>query len=163
MGWSQIDKNGIRDFLVNIGGEIFARRTNRNGNRWGVGVETPIEGNMTPGRSIERRVDVSDKAVATSGNYRNFRTDAAGRKFTHIIDPTSGNNTESNLLSASVVAENCARADALGTMYITLGLDGSTDIIEEHPELAVLLIYADQDGNLLTYYSAAMKPYLGNN
>lgn len=155
-----IECNGIQDYLVYIGGEIFARGTNKAGEPWTIGIETPVEGNLVPGSSIERRIAVSGMGVATSGNYRRSHTDSLGRKFTHIIDPTTGRNTVSRLLSATVVAESCTRADALGTMFIALGLEQSLAMLEADPELAVLLIYSDEEGNLLTGSSQAMLPYI---
>ena len=94
------------------------------------------------------------------GNYRNFHTGPDGRKYTHIIDPTTGGNTESNLLSATVVAESCTLADAMATMYMALGLEGSLALLAEHPEFAVLLIYADGNGEMKMHISPAMEQYM---
>jgi Membrane-associated lipoprotein involved in thiamine biosynthesis len=153
-------RHGFEDYLVDIGGETFCRGSNPKGEDWKIGIETPVEGNYIKGNSIERIISVSGKGMATSGNYRNFHTDSRGRKYTHIINPLTGENTESNLLSATVVAESCAVADALATMFVAMGLEDSEKLMKAHPEFAVLLIYADGDGEMKTVWSNAMSPYV---
>lgn len=157
-----LEREGVDEYLVNIGGEIFSRGTNAAGKAWTVGIETPFEGNYIQGAHTYRMLAVSGQGVATSGNYRNFHTDSSGTKYTHIIDPVTGRNTASNLLSATSVAESCALADALGTMFIALGLEASQKLIAEHPELAVMLIYADEKGGMKVVTSEAMNKYMVN-
>lgn len=152
--------NGIKEYLVNVGGEIVCKGRNREGKKWTVGIETPVEGSRTIGGGIEHTLNVSDRGMATSGNYRNFHTDSQGRKFTHIVDPLTGENTVSNLLSATVIAETCALADAMGTMFIALGLEGSGELLNAHPEIAALLIFADENGEMQLLFSDAMRPYM---
>lgn len=155
-----LEEQGVKEYLVNVGGEIVCRGKNREGRDWTVGVETPLEGNYIQGGDTQYILHVSGKGVATSGNYRNFHTDSKGRKFTHIVDPLTGRNTASNLLSATVIAETCALADALGTMFIALGLEDSVRMIGEYPELAAMLIYADENGEMRLLFSEAMRPYM---
>jgi thiamine biosynthesis lipoprotein len=155
-----LEREGVSDYLVNVGGEVFCRGTNAQGKPWVIGIETPVEGNFIQGASVERRLAVSGMGVATSGNYRNFHTDASGGKYTHIIDPVTGAGTESRLLSASVVAQTCALADALGTMFIALGLEGSLGFAESHKDIAVLLIFSDDEGRMMTFESEAMRAYI---
>ncbi len=154
-----LESEGVQEYLVNVGGEVFCRGTNAKGKPWAIGIETPEEGNYVQGASVETILSVSGKGVATSGNYRNFNTDASGRKYTHIIDPLTGANTESRLLSASVVAETCALADALGTMLIALGLEEALGFAESRNDIAVLLIFSDEEGRMITFESDAMKNY----
>lgn len=159
MAAALVESYGIENYLVDIGGEIFCRGKNSRGERWTVGVETPFEGNYSvSGEYIETTVRLSGRGLATSGNYRNFRTDSAGRKYTHIINPLTGENTQSNLLSATVIADDCATADALGTMCMAVGLEGSQAIAAAE-DLAVLLIYADRDGSMKIWRSEAMRAY----
>ena len=148
-----LEQEGASDYLVNVGGEIFCRGVNPSGERWHIAIDTPYEGNYLPGASTSTVINVSEAGIATSGNYRNFHTGPDGRKYTHIIDPTTGGNTESNLLSATVVAESCTLADAMATMYMALGLEGSLALLAEHPEFAVLLIYADGNGEMKMHIS----------
>ena len=138
-----VESEGVEDYLVDIGGEIFCRGTNAQGKPWGVGVETPFEGNFSlSGEHITKVLRVSNVGMATSGNYRNFRTDSLGRKYTHIINPRSGTSTTSNLLSATVLAESCALADAYATMFITLGYERSVEVAEAN-HISALFIYDD--------------------
>ena len=155
-----LEQEGASDYLVNVGGEIFCRGVNPSGERWHIAIDTPYEGNYLPGASTSTVINVSEAGIATSGNYRNFHTGPDGRKYTHIIDPTTGGNTESNLLSATVVAESCTLADAMATMYMALGLEGSLALLAEHPEFAVLLIYADGNGEMKMHISRAMEQYM---
>lgn len=157
---AMLEDNGIRNYLVNIGGEVLSRGTKPRGKPWVIGIETPVEGNYVQGSSIQRRLSATGRGIATSGNYRNFTIGPDGRKYTHIIDPVTGLCTGSSLLSATVVAETCALADALGTMFIALGLEGSQELLIAHPELAVLLIWSDANGNMRTLVSNEMTPYL---
>ncbi len=158
MAAAYLEGRGVEAYLVEIGGEIFCKGNNVHGQPWRIGVETPFEGNFSAGEYLEAIVAISGKGMATSGNYRNFRTDSLGRKLTHIIDPRTGRNTESNLLSATVVAENCALADAYGTMFIALGYEASVELMEREG-IAALLIWADTDGAMHITLSEAMEPY----
>ncbi len=151
-----LESEGCTDYLVDIGGEIYCRGTNPRGERWGVGIETPFEGNFSlTGEHITTVVRVSEVGMATSGNYRNYRTDSEGNKYTHIIDPRTGENTTSSLLSATVLAENCALADAYGTMFIALGLERSREIAERE-NIAALFIY-DDGGKMKVCKSSAFE------
>lgn len=147
-----LESEGCTNYLVDIGGEIFCRGTNPRGEAWGVGIETPFEGNFSlTGEHITTVVRVSDVGMATSGNYRNYRTDSEGNKYTHIINPRTGKSTTSSLLSATVLAESCALADAYGTMFIALGLERSKEVAEREG-IAALFIY-DDGGKMKMYRS----------
>ena len=150
---------GFSDYLVDIGGELRCSGTNAHGQRWAVGVETPFEGNYSlTGEHITKVLRVSEVGMATSGNYRNFRTDSLGNKFTHIINPRTGQNTASNLLSATVVAESCALADAYGTMFISLGLERAKQVaLDNH--IAALFIY-DDGGKMRIFTTPEITPWL---
>lgn len=155
-----LESLGVEEYLVDIGGEIFCRGANSNGNSWRAGIETPFEGNYSmTGEYIYTVLEVSNVGVATSGNYRNFYIDDEGQKVTHILNPKTGKSTSSNLLSATVIAENCALADAYGTMFIALGLEKSIELLNK-TEIAALLIYANEKGDMTIYTSNPMKKYL---
>lgn len=155
-----LEENGSENYLVNVGGEIFCRGVNPSGERWRIAIDTPYEGNYLPGASTSTVLAVSDAAVATSGNYRNFHTGSDGKKYTHIINPLTGANTASRLLSVTVIAANCALADALGTMFMALGLEDSLALLDDHPEFAVLLIYAGEDGGMKMHATPRMQRYM---
>lgn len=151
-----IEEYGFENYLVDIGGEIVCKGRNPRGEAWGIGVETPFEGNYsTTGEHITTIIRISNVGMATSGNYRNFHTDPQGNKFTHIIDPRTGQNTISSLLSATVVAPNCMLADAYGTMFIALGLERSREVAAKEG-IAALFIY-DDGGEMKVEKSAAWR------
>lgn len=116
-----LEGEGCGDYIVEIGGEIRARGVNAKGNPWRVAVDSPFDGNDSPGEFRQTVIEVNDSAMATSGNYRRFYTDAEGRKIAHTIDPLSGRSVCSRLLSATVLARDCMTADALGTMFMAMG------------------------------------------
>lgn len=154
-----LEAEGVENYLVDIGGEIFCRGTNPTGQAWRIGIETPFEGNFSlTGEHITKVVSVSEVGMATSGNYRNFRTDEQGNKYTHIINPLTGENTTSSLLSATVVASSCALADAYGTMFISLGLEEAKRVAHEQ-QIAALFIY-DDGGRMRIFTTPQMQPYL---
>lgn len=155
-----VERTGAENYLVDIGGEVRCRGVNRAGKPWRIGVESPYDGNMTDGAYIERRIALTDGAMATSGNYRRFYLDAAGRKVAHTIDPHTGYSRLSRLLSATVVAPTCAEADALGTMFMALGDEEALRFAEAHPDLAVYLILAGDGDRFEEYLSPAMEKLL---
>ncbi|MBR2060375.1 MAG: FAD:protein FMN transferase [Tidjanibacter sp.] len=160
MAAALLEEAGFEDYMVDIGGEIFCRGKSPSGRDWRIGVETPFEGNFSlTGEYIEAVLSLSGAGMATSGNYRNFHTDAEGRKLTHIIDPHTGANTESNLLSVTVIAENCALADAYGTMLMALGYDAALALVERE-SIPALLIWADDTGEMQITMTDEMKPHL---
>ncbi|MBP3332016.1 MAG: FAD:protein FMN transferase [Tidjanibacter sp.] len=152
-----LEQYGVEEYLVDIGGEIFCRGTNAEGKDWTIGVETPFEGNYSMGDYLYTTVSISGVGLATSGNYRNFYTAESGKKYTHIVNPKTGENTEGTLLSATVVAESCALADAYGTMFISLGYERAVEVAEQN-DIAALFIYAD-GGEMNTRVTPQMKHY----
>ena len=101
-------------------------------------------------------LNVTDRAMATSGNYRNFYY-KGGKKYAHTIDPKTGYPVQHNILSATVLANNCATADAYATSFMVLGLDGARAILDKHPELMAYLIYTDKKGNYAVWSSPNLK------
>lgn len=127
----KLEALGIADYMVNIGGEIRCKGHNQRGEEWSIAIETPYEGNMAMD-SFEKIISVTDRAVATSGNYRRFYTTAEGDKVVHTIDPKSGYSVISTLLSATVIAPTCAEADAAATMFMSLGTSDKTTQLAEY-------------------------------
>lgn len=121
MAAQRLEAMGAENYIVEIGGEVRCRGVNPSGELWRIGIDTPFEGNMSPGASMSGAVVLNDRALATSGNYRRFHTTADGRKIVHTIDPRTGEGAVSRLLSATVTAATCAEADALATMFLVLG------------------------------------------
>lgn len=119
----RLEQLGIDDYMVNIGGEIRCRGNNPKGKAWTIGIETPYDGNMSQ-ESFEKIIEVSDCAVATSGNYRRYYLTDDKRKVAHTLSPHTGYSVVSDLLSATVVAPTCAEADAAATMFMAMGSEG---------------------------------------
>ena len=130
---------------------------NAKGKPWVVGIDRPKEGNFTPGADLQVKISLSGKGLATSGNYRKFRTDSSGRKIVHTVDPRTGQPVTSDLLSATVVAETSAEADAYGTALMVMGLERGKEFLAAHPEIQAYLIYSDEQGRFQTY----VTPELG--
>lgn len=147
-----LQKKDIHNIFVEIGGEVAAIGRNVAENKsWMVGVEDPTK--SVDQRSVFAAFKIEDRAVATSGNYRNFKL-VDGKKIGHTIDPKTGYPVENNLLSASVFAQNCMEADAYATAFMVLGKEKSIEIIEQNQNLQAYLIFLGENGELLTYISS---------
>ncbi len=159
---AELENLGIENYMVDIGGEVRCRGVNPKGGAWRVGVETPFEGNDTPGAHVQQVVSLSDCAMATSGNYRRYYIDAQGRKVVHTIDPRSGYSFDSELLSATVVAATCAEADALCTMFMALGKERAIEVAKQlAPQgIKVYFIAAGEGDDFEVYYSEKLAPAL---
>lgn len=144
----RLEALAIKDYMVNIGGEVRCRGCNPRNQMWSIGIETPYDGNMAMD-SFEKIILLDNAAVATSGNYRRFYIAEDGQKVTHTIDPRTGYSVVSSLLSATVVAEECAVADAAATMFMALGSDEALAVAERcEAEYGwrYYFIYADGEG-----------------
>lgn len=149
-------KKGIENFMVEIGGEIVTSGINEERMPWKIGVTKPVDDPTQQQEDLQTVLNVTDKAMATSGNYRNFYY-KGGRKFAHTIDPKTGYPVQHNILSATVLADNCATADAYATSFMVLGLDGAKKILANHPELMAYLIYSGPKGENKVWYSDSLK------
>lgn len=125
---AMLDSLGSENYIVEIGGEVRCRGVNPSGESWRIGIDSPFEGNMSPGASMCGTVRLRDRSLATSGNYRRFHVDAGGRKRVHTIDPRTGCGAVSRLLSATVAAPSCMLADALATMFMAAGADDALSL-----------------------------------
>lgn len=141
------DSKNINSYLIEIGGEIRAKGVKGNEDPWVIKLVNPV--NVDSGFRI---INLSNKSMATSGNYRKFRVDNAGNKYVHTINPKTGLAQESNLLSASVIAESdCADVDAYATAFMAMGLKKTKAFLEDRPDLKVILIYINDKGLLEEY------------
>ena len=139
----------ISNYLVEIGGEIRARGTNGKGNYWKVAIEKP---NTDGSQSFEKIIELKNQSMATSGNYRKFRLSKDGKKYVHTVNPKTGFATESDLLSASVIANlDCADVDAYATAFMAMGFEKAKKIVTKQNQLKVFFIYLDTDGNIAEY------------
>ncbi|WP_223551217.1 FAD:protein FMN transferase [Aestuariivivens sp. NBU2969] len=137
---------GVENHLVDIGGELRAEGINvEKGLAWKVGVEDP---NFDGTQSINRVVTLENKAMATSGTYRKFKIDEYGNRYAHIINTKTGYPSETNLLSISVIANDCMTADAYATAFKTMGIEKIKTFLKSHPELQVFLIFENEQQEL---------------
>ena len=147
----------IENYIVEVGGEIICKGVNARGKAWTIGVDKPIEGNFTPGNTLQSTIELEDRALATSGNYRKFHVDESGRKIVHTIDAKTGYSKISNLLSVTVVAESALLADGYSTMMMILGVEKSKSFLQKRSDLEALLVYSDHTDTLRTYCSPTLK------
>lgn len=155
-----LKKKGVQNFMVEIGGEIVVNGNSEKLQPWRIGINKPTDDSLNTSQAIQDVVSVSNIAMATSGNYRNFYY-KNGKKYAHTIDPKTGYPVQHNILSATVFADDCATADAYATSFMVLGLDGAKKILEKHPELCAYLIYSDQKGSNQIWYSLSLQKKLG--
>ena len=140
-----LDSCGIKNYMVEIGGEVIVKGHNKNGNPWGIGITKPMDDSLSVNQELQTVLRLTDCAIATSGNYRNFYY-KDGVKYAHTIDPRTGYPVQHSLLSATVIADNCMRADALATAFMVLGADSAMAYCERHPEVKGYFIIAADSG-----------------
>ena len=140
-----LDSCGIKNYMVEIGGEVVVKGHNKSGNPWGIGITKPTDDSLSVNQELQTVLRLTDCAIATSGNYRNFYY-KDGVKYAHTIDPRTGYPVQHSLLSATVIADNCMRADALATAFMVLGADSAMAYCERHPEVKGYFIVAADSG-----------------
>ena len=141
-----LESNSVSNFLVEIGGEIVCKGINSSkGTPWKIGIQNP---NIESDIPFLNSVEFNNKAMATSGTYRKYKIDENGRRYTHIIDAKTGYPSRSNILSISVIAENCMAADAYATALQTMNLEELSNFLSNHPELKVYIIFENENKEL---------------
>ena len=140
-----LDSCGVKNYMVEIGGEVVVKGKNRHNNPWGIGINKPIDDSLATNQELQTVLRLTDCAIATSGNYRNFYY-KDGVKYAHTIDPRTGYPVQHSLLSATVIADNCMRADALATAFMVMGVDSAMAYCERHPEIDGYFIVAADSG-----------------
>jgi thiamine biosynthesis lipoprotein len=153
-----LESHGIHNYMVEIGGEVVVSGKNAKGDDWHIGITKPTDDSLSVEGEMQTVLTITDHAMATSGNYRNFYYQG-GRKYAHTIDPRTGYPVQHSLLSATVLAENCATADAYATSFMVLGVEGAKAVLARHPELMAYLIYTDEKGQLATWASPSLSDY----
>lgn len=149
-------KQNVKNFMVEIGGEIVTSGINDSRLPWKIGVTKPVEDSLSVGHELQTVLNVTDKAMATSGNYRNFYY-KGGKKFAHTIDPKTGYPVQHSLLSATVLADDCAIADAYATSFMVLGVDRAKEVLARHPELMAYFIFSNEKGQMDVWFSPSLK------
>src|SRR5450759_62523 len=149
------DNLGIKNYLIEIGGEVRAKGT-KAGALWRIGIDKPVDNNLSPGETLEAIIKISDKALATSGNYRKFYIEN-GVKYSHEIDPKTGYPAKNTVLSISILADDCAMADGIATACMVLGKEKTIQFLGIHPEFEAYLVYSDDSGNFKTWTTEILK------
>ncbi len=150
-----LSSKGIKNYMVEIGGEIVTCGVNAQRMPWKIGVTKPTDDSLSVEGEMQTVLNVTNKAMATSGNYRNFYY-KNGKKYAHTIDPKTGEPVQHNILSATVLADNCATADAYATSFMVLGLEKAQKVLAKHPELMAYFIYSDAKGCNAVWFSPSM-------
>ena len=144
-----LESKKIKNYLIEIGGEVRVKGTKPEGKIWTVQLENP---NTDGTRSAYTYLQLTNSSMASSGNYRKFRMAPTGEKYVHTINPKTGFALESNLLAATVIAElDCADVDAYATAFMAMGLEKTVKFLEAKPYLKVVLIYVNEAGNLAEF------------
>ncbi len=150
-----LKSKGVKACLVDIGGEVLAKGRKSDGSIWKVGIEKPKD-NASYGEGLQAIVELEDKALATSGNYRAFYEEN-GIRYSHTIDPQTGYPVKHSLLSVSVLADDCGTADAFATAFMVKGVEKSKVILQNNPGLDAYFIFSDENGELKTYITNGFK------
>ena len=151
-----LESHDVNNYMIEIGGEIVTKGVSEKRSPWRIGINRPTEDPTNMNNEIEAILQITDLSMATSGNYRNFYY-KDGKKYAHTIDPHTGLPVEHSLLSATVVAQRCAIADAYATAFMVLGLEKSKAILQRHSELMAYLIYADHEGKYQIWCSPKLR------
>ncbi|NDP21595.1 MAG: FAD:protein FMN transferase [Paludibacter sp.] len=156
-----LEENGCTQYMVEIGGEVMCKGLNPKGEKWKIGIDKPIDDPSNGSQEFQTIVSITNVAINTSGNYRQFYY-RDGKKYAHEIDPRSGYPVVHNLLSATVTAPNCMQADAYATAFMILGVDSALQICKSIPDMDCYLIYVDKDGKNQVIYTDGFKKYITN-
>ena len=150
-----LESRGIKNYLVDTGGEIMARGSKPNGQPWIVGIEKPAE-NWDSEQVVQTRITLRDKGLVTSGSTRKY-TERNGRRYSHCIDPKTGYPVEHNVLSATVLAENSVWADALASICMVMGMEKSLPLIESMDGVEAYYIFVDDQNELETFATEGFR------
>jgi thiamine biosynthesis lipoprotein len=153
-----LESQKIRIYLIDIGGEVYARGLKPDGSRWRVGIEKPAS-DPSDDRQLKAILEVIDEAIATSGNYRKFYEEN-GIRYSHTIDPSTGYPARNSLLSVSVRAKKCWEADAYATAFMVMGYNKAMDYLSSNNDLDAYLIYSDSSGRLKTRMTEGFRTIL---
>lgn len=152
---------GVKNFMVDIGGEVRIMGLSAEKNLWKIGIDNPTDDVLSTNNELEDVLYITDKAVATSGNYRNFYYHN-GKKYSHEINPHTGYPAFNEILSSTVIAKDCATADAFATAIMIKGLKHSQQMLARLKDIDAYIIYRDNKGKNRIYYSKGISKYLKN-
>ncbi|MFV0312249.1 MAG: FAD:protein FMN transferase [Dysgonomonas sp.] len=153
-----LDGHGCLNYLVEIGGEIRLKGENTAGEAWRIGIDRPAEDNPIPGQDLQVILQITDRGVATSGNYRQFYIQD-GQKITHTINPATGFPVIHNLLSTTVIAKDAITADAFATAFLVVGIEKALEWVQRFSDMDALFI-CNEEGEYRVYYTPGIEENL---
>ena len=154
-----LEKHGITDYLVEIGGEMVLKGKNPKGSAWRIGINSPDDDSTSTHLDWDQRLVLTNRSLATSGNYRRYYI-KDGKRYAHTIDPKTGNPVQHNLLSATVIAGNCLTADALATAFMVMGSEKALALAEKLPDVEAFFICAGLNDSLYTQSTSGASQWL---
>lgn len=146
-----LEKQGIKNYMVEIGGEVRTKGQKNDGQAWTIGIENPLH----PAK-LQTTIKLHNRAMTTAGNYRN-RYEANGQVFSHIINPKTGEMEQSSILSVTVLAEDAITADGYDTAFFVMGLEAVKQFMVTRRDMDVYILYTDDAGQLKTFSTAGIK------
>ncbi len=151
-----MDSKNIQDYLLEVGGEVVAKGTNRMKQKeWVIGIDDPQMGET---RKLKVLIHLKNRALASSGNYRKFRIDPlTGKKYVHTVDPKTGYTKNANTLGVTVLADTCAKADAYATAFMAMDLDNAVKLLTAQRELDAYIVYIDDRGETQEFMTTGFK------
>ena len=154
-----LDQKGVKNYMVDIGGEVVLKGKNPRMKNWRIGINKPVEDSLSVNQELQTILEVSDVGMATSGNYRKFYY-KDGKRYAHTIDPRIGTPVQHNILSATVIAKDCTSADAYATAFMVMGLEKAKAFCEKHPELNAYFICDGEGESYEIYTTPGMKKWM---
>jgi thiamine biosynthesis lipoprotein len=155
---AMLESYGINSYIVDVGGEVFARNTKPDGTEWRVGIEKPAT-DKENAQEIQMIVALQNKGIATSGNYRKYYEEN-GKRYSHTIDPSTGYPVDHNLLSVTVLAGNAALADAYSTAFMVMGVDRALELLKTLPDMEAIFISSSTEGTYETLLTPGFQECL---
>ena len=154
-----LERKGIKNYMVDIGGEVVVKGKNPSKGLWRIGINKPIDDSLAVNQDLQTILEITDLGLATSGNYRNYYY-KDGKKYAHTIDPRTGYPVQHNILSSTVIAKDCMTADALATAFMVMGLEEAEAFCKADTTIDAYFIYSGENGEFKTYYTEGMKKYI---
>lgn len=154
-----LKSKGIKNYMVDIGGEVVLSGKNSKMKKWRIGINKPVDDSLSINQELQTILETSDVGMATSGNYRKFYY-KDGKKYAHTIDPRLGYPIQHNILSATVIAKDCTTADAYATAFMVMGLDKAMAFCETHPDLNAYFICNGEGEEYAIHYTPGMKRFI---
>ena len=154
-----LDQKGVKNYMVDIGGEVVLKGKNPRMKNWRIGINKPVEDSLSVNQEVQTILEVSDVGMATSGNYRKFYY-KDGKRYAHTIDPRIGTPVQHNILSATVIAKDCTSADAYATAFMVMGLEKAKAFCEAHPELHAYFICDGEGESYEIFATPGMEKFI---